>query len=351
MKSLLRIVSINLGLIVAVFVGAEILFGNWLFGVNYGHLNIPRNTLRHFDVSNLYEGGTIARYSRDDHGLRGSYEDVSSIDILTLGGSTTNQLYIDDGETWQSHLKEAFRKEGRDVTVVNAGVDGHSSVGHLAVFDKWFPNIATLQARYMLVYVGINDQHLEHQKHHDEMMSPEPGRRFRHWVMNNSVFYKWFRVARGHLRAKRAKLIHDDWHMPDKFTWVKSQPVSSVWPKESGAFSEYRKRLENLIKRIRAFGSKAILVTQSRADFRIRDGWVYGLADEGGHLLSRDYEILLRLNDITLDVCRSRKAICVDVAGNVSFVDDDYYDLVHNTPKGTAKIGAYLYEQLKQLFP
>ncbi|MEX2450971.1 MAG: hypothetical protein WD407_08970, partial [Rhodospirillales bacterium] len=79
----------------------EAIFGNWIFGPQYGFLNIPRNTTRHFDVSAVYGGGRT-QYTREKHGLRGDFRNPADIDMLVIGGSTTNELYIDDAALVES---------------------------------------------------------------------------------------------------------------------------------------------------------------------------------------------------------------------------------------------------------
>lgn len=162
-RAAIRVAGINLGLVLLVLLAAELIFGSWLFGPSYGDLKLPRNTVRYFDVSTMYPGGSIVVYRRDRHGLRGAHDDPSRIDILAIGGSTTNELYISEGETWPDRLAENFRRAGRPLTVVNAGVDGQSTVGPIRNFDIWFPLIPNLKARYILAYVGINDMALAEQ--------------------------------------------------------------------------------------------------------------------------------------------------------------------------------------------
>ena len=108
---------------------------------NYGSLIIPKDFQRRFDTANLYAGGGIIYYKRDGHGLRGVYDDPSKIDILAIGGSTTNERFIDEKHTWAAVLGQEFRRHGREVVVVNAGVDGHSTIGHLKNFEFWFSMI------------------------------------------------------------------------------------------------------------------------------------------------------------------------------------------------------------------
>ena len=176
-----RIIRINLILIISLFILAELIFGNWIFGPDYNLLNVPRNETRNFDVSEFIEEGKVITYTRDQHGLRGKYGgDPANIDILVIGGSTTNERFLDDRESWVAQLQERFHRVGRKLIIVNAGVDGQSTRGHIAALDLWFPNVPALKPRHIIGYLGINDVVVgKNREQYDDMQSPEFSRQFR----------------------------------------------------------------------------------------------------------------------------------------------------------------------------
>lgn len=349
--SFIRIIGINLTVLFAGLVVIEIGFGNWIFGPDYRDMNIPRDTHRIMDVSELYDASGEISYTRDEHGFRGNYRDVSDIDILTLGGSTTNQIYVDNQSTWQSVMAEAFARNGKSVSVVNAGVDGQSTVGHLAIFDRWFPQIPKLGVKYFLVYAGINDTSLDGAKQFDEMRSPALIRRIRQYVKNKSALYDLYRTLDGILRARNAKLIHGGGPV-QKVEWQKFRRIDTP-PNSSNRLLEqlesYEDRLRQLTTRIRDFGGNPIFVTQPSAGFRPIDQWIYlpiDDAEKGGD----GFEVLDAFNRRMMDVCISIQAICVNLAHELTFRDGDFYDHYHNTDKGSEHIGLYLEERLRHLF-
>ena len=73
----------------------------WFGGRALNPLSIPRDVELRFNVGDLYDSpdGPTVTYRRDEHGLRGKYVDPGSIEILTVGGSTTEQRYLDDERT------------------------------------------------------------------------------------------------------------------------------------------------------------------------------------------------------------------------------------------------------------
>jgi hypothetical protein len=62
------------------------------------------------------------------------------------------------------------------------------------------------------------------------------------------------------------------------------------------------------------------------------------------------YYMMKMLNETTLATCLEIGGIPIDVANNIQWEDGDFYDNVHNTPQGAAKIGRYLYSELDHLF-
>jgi len=331
----------------------EIIFGNWLFGPQFNFLNIPRNVNYHFKIDDLYKNnGAPINYTRDELGFRGIYESLSKIDILTIGGSTTNQLYIDDSETWQSHMKRFFSESGKTITIINAGVDGQSTRGHLAIFDRWLTKIDNMNVRYILAYVGINDMLIEHAERGDKMITDDPMRKIRHFIINNSALYNIFRTIRGYYRAHSAKLIHQR-KGPKVEKWEEVQPFNEkVTPpkKYIKRLIAYEGRLKRLINKIEEFGAIPIIVTQHVGSYRVKNNRVYFPKNVPEGVEQWSYPIVRSFNNKSMEVCKSVKAICLDLAKDLIFHEGDYYDYVHNTPKGTRKIGQYLYTKLAPFF-
>ena len=120
-------------------------------------LSLVRDVELTTDVSYIYDtGGNKISYRRDRYGLRGNYGSLNKIDILTLGGSATDQRAITEGATWQDILRREFSNRGKAVDIANGGVDGQSTYGHIKNFDWWFPSLLNLKVRYFLFYIGAS---------------------------------------------------------------------------------------------------------------------------------------------------------------------------------------------------
>jgi len=200
---------INLSIFLFGVAALEMVFGGWLKDVGFERLNLIRNQTILFPVASLYGGaGKTAIYTRDRYGFRGKYSDVSQIDILTVGGSTTDQRYIADDHTWQQILQNNFVHHGLNINVVNAGVDGQTTFGHIHNFHYWFPKIRGLKVKYVLFYIGLNDVFSDDSTPFD-LLVRKPGKwSWREQIMAKSALYHLSKVIRGIAIVKTSKLGH-----------------------------------------------------------------------------------------------------------------------------------------------
>jgi hypothetical protein len=118
---------------------------------------------------------------------------------------------------------------------------------------------------------------------------------------------------------------------------------------------QYALRLEALFQRTARMGAKPIVVTQPGRWYRLAAGRVQGttqlMSYEGVAINGVDHYYLERkLDSAAIAVCRKDSVMCIDLGGEDMWEDGDFYDQVHNTPKGAQKVGDYLFEKLSDLF-
>jgi hypothetical protein len=349
MKSVLRIIAVNAVLLVAGAAALELVFGDWFGEPSVRQLGLQRDVDRRNDACGLYGGPEcIVRYSRDHYGLRGDFGDPAAIDILTVGGSTTDQRYIDDARTWDAVLQDELRRSGRDVTVANAGVDGQSSYGHLKDFDLWFPRVPGLAPRYYLFYIGVNDLLLTGESGYDSM---GPGEGWREMLRARSAIYDALRKLHGMYLARQ---VYGVAHSRIDFAamrWVDRPLVSDYDDLMKAGLAAYRERVAALARRARSRGGVPVFVTQATHEYRRIGSRLQGTSRivkfRGTETNGVDrYHMLMRLNRVTMEACAAEGGVCLDLANELDFEDADFYDYFHNTPRGAAKIGRYLARKL-----
>ena len=351
-KLVLTVVAVNLLLLVAGVVAAELMFGGWLDSRQLNRLNILRDRVFKHDVSGLYQSGKpLITYTRDRHGLRGSYGPPGDIRILTVGGSTTDQRHIGDGETWQDVLQRRFAQAGLTVPVANAGVDGQSSFGHIANFKWWFPDIPGLAPEFILFYAGINDYHKDVADRFDQFAADRRDQGIAARIRDNSALWHLLKTLVGVYKAMVVSKIGHQRVRFDELKWVR-EPLQDNYDFMAHRLDAYAARLRLLADLTRQAGATPIFVSQPSRHYRVAPQGIEGEADESliddRRVNGVDFHRVMRKMDGAMkSVAAEKGALYVDLASRTEWTDADFYDLVHMTPQGAEKVGAFLYEALK----
>ena len=244
----------------------ELYFGNWIKKNNINYLNITRNASYNFQLNNLYPWkDSLSTYVRDELGFRGEYPGPSYINILTLGGSTTAQKFISEGYTWQDIMQKKFFKDGKEIYVVNAGVDGQSSLGHLAAFEDWFNIIRNLHVDYFLVYTGINDFMLNDSIPifgRDYLINDSNKKSLFSILQEKSALSFALQKIKGYYLAKNRRARHQKIDL-NEANWFDYPLLSRHEQEYKGYLEKYESRMIKLLEKINDFGSKAIIVSHS----------------------------------------------------------------------------------------
>ena len=330
--SVRKIVLTNLAVLAAGLAAVELVFGSWLIPHNINLLNLSKDLIVTFDAADLYEDpeSTMVTYRRDRYGLRGPYEDVSQIDILTIGGSTTDQRCLSEGRTWQDVLARKFSERGRKIQIANAGVDGQTTRGNLKNFDLWFPAIPNLRPRFVLLYVGINDFWLkESEDSRFDALEGGPASVLDK-IVTRSAIYSVYRTLKGMQAARAAGLPHSRMNFSE-MEWVSQGLYRESYEQLMKAkLSHHERRLLSLNAKVRQMGAAPIFVTQHTMFYMVEDGLLKGIPWKFQVLETTlngvDIGRLMNLlNQRTMDVCRQSQGVCLDLASELEF---DFADFI-----------------------
>lgn len=348
-RRILGIVLINFTVLGFGIVMLEVLFGAWFNPNRLNRLNLIREPLE-YDVAGLYETRSpIINYSRDKYGLRGQYGgDPSRIDILTVGGSTTDQRYISDGSTWQDVLQEQCAAVGTPVAVANAGVDGQTTFGHIKNFEWWFPYIPGLRPKFILFYVGLNDFYADNETAFDAI-DTQSGPVVTA-IKEKSALWYLVRTIRGAYRARAVLRINHQKVDLSHVRWT-AQPLQEDYGFIAPRLTAYAARLRTLVRLTRHLGAEPIFVTQPSRYFKWTNGGLQGrmeITDYAGRQINGvDYYHMMReFNGAMASVARETDVTLVDLAATSDWQDRDFYDFAHMTPTGARKVGLALFERL-----
>ena len=364
-KLISQILISNIALLIFCLFLLQLLFGDWLYNNPWFNKHVVISNKSFLTkLNNLYETDSdYINYSRDKYGLRGKYDSIDNINIITIGGSTTDQRYITDSLTFQRVLQKEFLNSGRNISIANAGIDGQSTIGHLNNFYWWFPYINGLRADYFLFFIGINDYHVFNSKIKNAINSDlvniknshKKENKFKYYFSKN-IIYQLLGLADAFYYSKKEGLTHGA-HKPVKIS-NKTINKGKVFDYETlmkEDLIDYKDRLFKLNYEVKKLDGKAIFVSQSRKIYKLNNETITGVPNFGKYknidINGVDYfHIMQLMHKSVKEVAKQTNAIFIDLDSELVFdYEKDFYDDMHTTPSGSEKIGKYLYEKLKHL--
>ena len=141
LKSWIKILFINSFIFLICLLIVEIIFGYWFSEFNLGPY-MREHRLKKNPLVLVYNNETYNYiYKRNYHGFRGEEIDPSKIEAVILGGSTTDERSKPSEFTITENLNILLKKKGYDFKIINAGIAGQSTYGHIYNFQHWFPKL------------------------------------------------------------------------------------------------------------------------------------------------------------------------------------------------------------------
>ena len=348
----LKIIIINFLLIVLVLSVAELYLKNesnkWLDPQSIG---VIRNRSVVYST-NFYEVEGSITYVRDEYGLRDNCE-PKDINILTIGGSTSDQRYVEFSKTFQVILEKKLSEQlDRKICVSNAGVDGHSTYAHLISFDSWFPIIDQLNPDIYLLYIGINDAFFIGEEKKPVVLNTtqkENEQSFIEELEIYSMYQKILKLISGNFIAREFAGHNSVKLSNDKYTINELNPAT---PKLSFENAEnFRKRLKQLLDKIDNLDGEFLCVTQPHRFVKLIDDKKYGIENVFSKkeiiFSGLDYDYALNeINTVLFEECGRNNLIDLY---SYNFKDLHFYDYAHTTPSGSEEIGNELFLKLIDL--
>jgi hypothetical protein len=340
----LVLASVNLLSLVAVVIALELTFGHW-FADYYPPSGAIFDRTRRYE-QRLYRPYSVVTYVRDKYGLRGASAPMDRIELVTVGGSTTDQRYLTEGKTWQDVIHALT-----GIRIANAGDDGMSSTGHIVAVTDWLHRLPNFHPQTYLHYIGVNDAVFA------QATDPATKKRFRAVREDAKHQQTISRTIRG-----RSALYQSFWSL---MAWLKGPPeIFQVGNASSATASPmikaevdsnpirdyiehvYKPNLLRLLELHRQRGEHVVLVSQPARPTLIRRE--NGIVWAHDAVLARYGVALGMINDATQSTCLEHASEChfIDLANRLTFKDEDYYDLVHATPSGARRIGTFLAKEL-----
>jgi len=125
--------------------------------IRYKYLWPPNYTATFYPDSLTFPGVSgESRFAANTYGFRSDNDFAPDEQvIITLGGSTTECLYLDQKETWPALVESSLGKEFRPFRVFNGGKSALYSSHHITQVKHLIPE--EIPVKYVLLKTGLND--------------------------------------------------------------------------------------------------------------------------------------------------------------------------------------------------
>jgi hypothetical protein len=300
----------------------------------------------------------IVYNSRNYLGFRGEAPPknfAEHVTIIAVGGSTTACELISDHKTWCDILAVKLKSKFNSVWLNNAGLDGHSTYGHIVLMEDY---IIKLRPKIVLFLVGANDIGLETSRIYDKEQLKKPSTGLIMPLLENLVnksevlsyginFCRFF-------KAKRKNLIHTLWNFNEvKHLDIPADKVTLILLEHKQKYlAPYAERLNKIIDICRLNSIKLILITQPTVFGDLIDPTTgINLAtakthDWNGKVL---WQILDLYNDVVRINAAQHQVNIIDLAREMPKMTEYYYDAYHYSNTGCQKVTEIIYQHLYPL--
>ena len=324
----------------------EIIFGYWFDESNFGPY-----MREHRMKKTLYQIKTKDKtinytYKRNYNGFRGNEMNPNEIEIIFVGGSGVDEKYKPEKLTIVGFLNKNLEKENIKIKVINAGIEGQSTIGHIANFKYWFPKLKEFSPKYIIFYVGGRDaKHNISNKNIIEtkdgmILNPNAAEVFTDNIKSRSVILDSIKRAKHrYYNGNEKKRLFYDFN-----TMSKKKPYDEEYLNYDQKIMNYNvdKILENNFEKIGSFLNNI----DKLADHTIKLGAIPIFINQSAST-SEISKKLFALNISLIDHCQKNNYICVDLAKELTSTWDYWWGDIHSTPLGSKKIANIIFLKLK----
>jgi lysophospholipase L1-like esterase len=296
-------------------------------------------------------------YSRNSIGLRGPEPPspfAPALTVIAVGGSTTESRYQSDDDTWPARVGVLLAPHFNGLWLNNAGLDGHSTYGHLLLLDQY---LVSLRPRVLVFLVGINDVGREGPKPADDELREAEGTSLLTRLARRSAVAATIQNLGRTEDARQARLFtFGDLNLNrlEHLTYSGRRPEKALAEHRASYVPGYRDRLRSIVKVCRRAGIVPVLITQPALYGPVVDDRT---GVDLGTMVVNDkqkingalaWDILELYNDTTREVGRTEEVAVVELARTLPKSSRLFYDFVHFTDAGAREVAAIIAPPLCQ---
>lgn len=352
MNSVKNLLALSLGLALALL-ALEALLRVWTpfpFSIRGNEITLIENRLTKTLNPGIPGTDSLIVYRHNNLGLRGpdlTQDAFSKLRIIAIGGSTTGCRLLSDGADWPALAGGLLQKQCTDVWVNNAGMDGLSTLGCAVMLNHVSPST---QPNIVLLLAGRNEMGQENLTYSEfidivEGKTPKPllGHSELYHLLTNLVEYRKS-AGKGFQHfymdpVKAETLEMDEMRMQEVIEQIEEQQLDG-----------YAERLRYFIAACQKSGAEPVLITQPTPLGDVTDpksgaymGHIRVSEAENGILFDR---VLTLFNEVTLKVAEETGSHSIDLAGEMPKQMEYFYDYVHFSKTGSAKVAEIVSKHL-----
>jgi len=315
--------------------------GSWIF-LLHKH---PNSTLfenhPYMSVSNrkeIKENLYGVHICHNRYGQRSKDYDINEINsatrIITIGGSTTYGVGVNDWETWPNILDSLT---GDDTILINLAVPGHTTVEHLITAALYLQDF---NPDVIIIHAGLNDMRVSHVKD----------------LMNDySNFHEPdLKGSMGLCHLEQVPKIATLYYLVQIMQKAGIYPVCSfhstsfsgeVSPEiDQNAINIYKRNLMKLIYLCKYHTDRILLIPQVLIDEKIKNNdlqwWIPFIPSD------KLLPVLKRYNSISKEVADSANSLYLDEVDEFAWNSDDFSDASHLNSTGNMKLAKIIHRNL-----
>jgi lysophospholipase L1-like esterase len=275
----------------------------------------------------------------------------SRLTVIAIGGSTTECHFLNDDRTWPFLLGRELADSFRNCWLNNAGLDGHSTYGHIILLND---DVKKLRPSVVLFLTGINDVETPGPLFHDKLNTRNAYSDFRHFIFTNSeVLNLALNIARG-WRAQRFNNTTNSMLVLDsnRRLMLPDTVMQQRLAREGAYLTGYRQRLTELADTCLAWHILPVFITQPNlfgvGKDPVTDVDLEAYPTDPGDTINGKliWEMLEEYNDVVRSIGLERKVPVIDLAHLMPKNSLYFYDMSHFTNAGAEKVAALLAAEL-----
>jgi lysophospholipase L1-like esterase len=270
--------------------------------------------------------------------------------VLFVGGSTTECFYIDDKKHWPYLISQ---KLGPSFLVNNAGLNGHSTVGHISLLNGY---LFQLKPDYAFFLIGINDlATTDNGKNSFDSKLVE--KKAEYYILQIEEYSRLMNLLHSFYRSYQAFKLgvkdNAEWHLEAQKVLrpLPQNEMDDILKKHQNAQEAYKRRILEIINICKKNTVKPIFLTQPLLFGEAVDPTTgYDLAKYQVYIFSGfQYSQKLELYNRTLrEICAESHIQMIDLAKLLPKDSKYFFDDMHFSDAGCEKISEIISENWKK---